>query len=807
MNYHRNHIQNFAQVSADLYKLVHSDTFSWRSRHQACFDKLKELAISAPMLSHPSPDGLFVLGTDSSDYQLGGALYQIQDGVEKPICFASHTLLKQHKNYCTTRKELLAVVKFCRQFRHYLLGRFFIIRSDHNSLVWLTRFKHLEGQLARFLKELSQYNFKLLHRKGAEHINAYALSRIRDPLSKCDCYRAGQDLRDLPCGGCHYCTGAHKQWARFNDDVDDVVPLVIHSIEASERAPDQTLPESQTVSNWMESLTSPELRRAQTEDPDIGIVMNWLEHSYGPTTRELQLCSPETRALWLTRDHLKLRSGVLHYSWANRDGHSDSLVVPKELRQRVLFFPHDSKGSGHLGQTKTLDRLKQRFYWYGMSRDSDIYVKQCANCNRNKKGNRTPRSAQELYHAGYPMERVHLDILGPISPRSKSGSAYILVMVDQFTKWVELAALPAQNAELTASAFLKHFVVTFGCALEIHTDQGRNFQSDLFQSFCTLLEITKTRTTPYHPSSNGQVEVFNRVILQMIRSYVSKGIKDWDEHLPLIAMALHSMKNRSTGFSANMLMLGREVIQPIDLILGTPRASPQDPPTWVANLTSNLSNVHKLAREKIGETQLRQKRDYDLKVFEKSYNVGDVVYLRDSSTQIGISSKVRPPWIGPYVITRARPPIYEIQTRRRVQFVYHDRLKPCDDSSFPLWLQRKRHSLLNTLAMDEEVSRDSEPDEPSQDNFPDGGLFYPDQTLPYMWGDDPDPTLPCMFDEDPLPVDPPETQLLSDTDSSSQTLAGDSDSDSDEGIAPVLPLEPRTTRAGRRTQMPARYRD
>ena len=113
MNYHRNHISNFAQVSSDLYKLVHSDAFSWRSRHQACFDKLKELAISAPMLSHPSPDGLFMLDTDSSDHQLGGALYQIQDGVEKPICFASHTLLKQYRNYCTTRKELLAVVKFC----------------------------------------------------------------------------------------------------------------------------------------------------------------------------------------------------------------------------------------------------------------------------------------------------------------------------------------------------------------------------------------------------------------------------------------------------------------------------------------------------------------------------------------------------------------------------------------------------------------------------------------------------------------------------------------------------------------------
>ena len=270
---------------------------------------------------------------------------------------------------------------------------------------------------------------------------------------------------------------------------------------------------------------------------------------------------------------------------------------------------------------------------------------------------------------------------------------------------------------------------------------GKNFESDLFQAFCKVLEITKTRTTPYHPSGNGQVEVFNRVILQMIRSYASRGVKDWDEHLPLIAMTLHSMRNKSTGFSANMLMLGREVVQPIDLILGLPRPTPQDPPTWVSNLSRNLSNAHKLAREKIGDTQLRQKRDYDLRVFERSYKEGDVVYLRDSSTQIGISSKMRPPWIGPYLVTRARPPVYTLMGKRRERLVHHDRLKPCHDAQFPLWLQRKRHQILNTLPLDEDASREMEPVALSQDSLPYVDLLDPDQTLPYMWGDDPDMTV------------------------------------------------------------------
>ena len=189
--------------------------------------------------------------------------------------------------------------------------------------------------------------------------------------------------------------------------------------------------------------------------------------------------------------NLILKNGVLFYVWADHDNRCQCLVVPTELRMRVLYHCHNATEAGHLGNAKTLDRLKQRFYWYGMSKDSNLYVKQCSTSNQVKKSNRTPRSALGTYPAGFPMERIHLDILGPINPRSRSGSSYVLVMVDQFTKWVELAALPAQNAELTAKAFLKHFVVTFGCTLEVHTDQGKNFISDLFLAFCKLMEITR----------------------------------------------------------------------------------------------------------------------------------------------------------------------------------------------------------------------------------------------------------------------------------------------------------------------------
>ena len=109
-------------------------------------------------------------------------------------------------------------------------------------------------------------------------------------------------------------------------------------------------------------------------------------------------------------------------------------------------------------------------------------------------------------------------------------------------------------------------------------------------------------------------------------------------------------------------MLGREVLQPIDLILGISGQNPQNPSNWVASLTHTLLEIHNLAREKIGKTQLRQKRDYDLRVFERAYNIGDVVYLRDSSTVIGISSKLRPPLDWPLSGHRCSSP--NLQTLR-----------------------------------------------------------------------------------------------------------------------------------------------
>ncbi len=178
INYHREHLQGFAEAAAPLYNLTgKKNKFQWEAEHQIAFDNLKSTMVRPPVLGYPKANDLFILDTDASDIAIGAELIQIQDGQERVISYGSRILTPAQRKYCTTRKELLALVAFTRQYRTYLLGRQFIVRTDHNSLTWLLRFKNIEGQLARWIEELAQYNMQIQHRQGSKHGNADGLSR------------------------------------------------------------------------------------------------------------------------------------------------------------------------------------------------------------------------------------------------------------------------------------------------------------------------------------------------------------------------------------------------------------------------------------------------------------------------------------------------------------------------------------------------------------------------------------------------------------------------------------------------------
>ena len=140
-------------------------------------DELKKRMVSQPILALPTSEGRYILDTDASDFGLGAVLSQEQEGCKRIIANASLTLNKAERKYETTRKELLAIVYGLKQYKQYLLGRHFVIRTDHAALSWLRRTAEPMPQLARWLTFIEQFEYEILHRRGTQHGNADGLSR------------------------------------------------------------------------------------------------------------------------------------------------------------------------------------------------------------------------------------------------------------------------------------------------------------------------------------------------------------------------------------------------------------------------------------------------------------------------------------------------------------------------------------------------------------------------------------------------------------------------------------------------------
>jgi len=159
-SYYRKFVPAFAGISAPIHAMAGKyQVFKWTESCKKAFEDLKEMLISSPVLAMPRDSDPFVLDTDPCDMSIGAVLSQVQDGHERVIAYASRTLSRPEHNYCVTRKELLVVVFYAKTFRQYLLGRQFLIRTDHSALQWLRTTPEPIGQQARWCEILEEFNF------------------------------------------------------------------------------------------------------------------------------------------------------------------------------------------------------------------------------------------------------------------------------------------------------------------------------------------------------------------------------------------------------------------------------------------------------------------------------------------------------------------------------------------------------------------------------------------------------------------------------------------------------------------------
>ena len=199
-----------------------------------------------------------------------------------------------------------------------------------------------------------------------------------------------------------------------------------------------------------------DLRAKQLKDPDISPLIRWKEDGERPSGKEVASTSPATHHYWLYWDALFLMEGVLFRKFAKRDGtgHYVQFVVPRSMKDVVLYQMHEALTSGHLGKRKTRERLLRRFYWFKVREDADLWVQRCDKCAMVKKPPKPPQAPMGEMLVGAPLDRIGTDILAalPMTPR---GNRYILGVTDYFTKWVEIFAIPDYTAATCAHVLVE----------------------------------------------------------------------------------------------------------------------------------------------------------------------------------------------------------------------------------------------------------------------------------------------------------------------------------------------------------------
>ena len=356
---------------------------------------------------------------------------------------------------------------------------------------------------------------------------------------------------------------------------------------------------------------------------------------------------------------------------------------------------HTSTLYGCTKKTKT--KILQRIYWFNLEVDVKVFFRQCDICGRDKKPSRTPRASMGSVRTGAPWDVVATDYLGQF-PITRRGNHNILILTDYFSKFVEVIPVTDMSAKTCTLKVLNEFISRWGCPLSILSDQGRTYESNVFEELCRVLEIKKLPTNVQNPRFNGQIERFNRTLLRMIRAYLAGEQENWDLNLGL-AGTNRATPNESTKLTPNLLTIGREVRLPAEVLFGSATNSGSVPVTnygeYVNSLRSKLNHAHTVARHHLKRSAERRKIIYDRKMVLNNYEVGDIAWCLTEARKVGEATKLQPAYEGPCVITSKLSPMtftVRVNSKGLERIIHHNKLKPYEATVIPNWVMKLKNS-------------------------------------------------------------------------------------------------------------------
>lgn len=337
------------------------------------------------------------------------------------------------------------------------------------------------------------------------------------------------------------------------------------------------------------------------------------------------------------------------------DDSTDSFrpYVPTTLRKKVFNELHSLS---HPGIKASQELVSSHYVWYNMKKDIQAWTKSCQACQRNKTQVHTKSPLVSFPPPSDRFSVIHVDLVGPL-PVSR-GQRYLLTCVDRFTRWPEAIPLPDICAETVVNAFLHHWISRFGVPSKIVTDQGRQFESNLWKSLNKLIGSIHAHTTAYHPQCNGLVERFHRQLKASLKCHDSV---NWIDKLPLVLLGIRSAFKADLQATAAQLVYGTSLRLPGTFFIND--NVHLDSSTYVQEMMSHMQSLKPVPARHAKNTKIFVSPD----LTDCTH-----VFVRNPEPRRSLQS----PYSGPYEVFRKTRKSFIVLRNSKHDRISIDRLKP-----------------------------------------------------------------------------------------------------------------------------------
>ena len=282
-----------------------------------------------------------------------------------------------------------------------------------------------------------------------------------------------------------------------------------------------------------------------------------------------------TAAYVKVKEQLLIKNGLLYHK--TRQGQADEimfqLVVPQRHQSATLYGCH--REAAHQCQHRSTALMQERFWWPGMTQDLRNHIKKCGHCRKYEAA--PPVAPMKPLTCSGPGELLHVDFtsIEEMVPLKEEPVIHnVLVLQDHFSKYVVAYVVKDQTAHTATKILRNGYFGLFGVPAYLISDQGKAFTGHIITHLCELYGVQKLRTSPYHASTNGQVEHMNQMIICMIRKLEEGRKACWSKHLPKLLLAYNATHSAVTGYSPYYLLFGRRPRIPVDYLFPTLYDSP-----------------------------------------------------------------------------------------------------------------------------------------------------------------------------------------------------------------------------------------